>query len=473
MKILSEATLTKFVDTSFEESQVVVVRSQWLDDLAKEGEEAPVLPRATIVNLSDNKLTSASIQRLWQMFPSAWWIDLSDNNIKDFDFPLPVVLGSLSLTGNTMDAKELETLAKVHILRIKLTPLSAVSVGLSSKAAGVTLITTKLLPNVWVVNDDFISFSDRVRSTKFHLSQQNIETGEAAIGEVTSINITVPQRITAGDWSAIRASPKASSLACVLQEIALSTPESDFFRLDVLLEDYLEEASIYNKFVRKLQIFNNSAVKPLPFMPIVDIQELVELPHRLRLDLSAALTASLLFHIPPILFKEALITAMLKHLSLKSMETMLKLPAFVKTAVVCLLRRLCKRELEEIRITQTLVPKPRAVGGLSNPCTYVTADGFNYLRPARKYLERDITVPEYHEECQSPTLDPSNPASPLYFSDLELDMLDNLPDTPTISSSAEAVHDLLDAGRKGVALGECNHLIQRVRSSNLPNCFAL
>lgn len=199
------------------------------------------------------------------------------------------------------------------------------------------------------------------------------------------------------------------------------------FTQDILTEDYLEEAHIYNTYVRSLAISNDSAVKQLKPMPSVDLYSLLNIPHKVRLDLSVVLTATILFHVPGHLLVESLTIMLSKYMSLTDITTLHELPLFVRTAIVSILRRVTRKELEEHTLNQQkLAAKPsRAevcmsadeLNHLPLP-TFTESSGFNFLRPIKRYLAS--ALPDNLSTSQHTE-----------FSELEYEILKKLPDTPT------------------------------------------
>lgn len=67
-----------------------------------------------------NKLSGHNLHLLWKKFPSAWWVDLSRNQISDIEAVFPLALGHLNLTGNDIKEKDIAYIAKSFILRLSL-----------------------------------------------------------------------------------------------------------------------------------------------------------------------------------------------------------------------------------------------------------------------------------------------------------------------------------------------------------------
>jgi hypothetical protein len=149
MRALSLLGVAKFAGTD-PDATVLLVKAQQVDHLAADAS----LPRACILTLSHNLLHDGALRSLWEKFPCAWWVDLEKNQLRSLAAQYPLALGKLNLAGNPIDLASLSSLDRVHILRLHLTVGAEMGASLNSYIAG-------LLPNVWVVNDDFISAADR------------------------------------------------------------------------------------------------------------------------------------------------------------------------------------------------------------------------------------------------------------------------------------------------------------------------
>ena len=81
MKELTELSVAKFTNSDSRESKVLVAKTQQLQTVGID--EACLLPAACIVNFHGNALTAECQKKLWSNFPSAWWVDLSNNCFKN------------------------------------------------------------------------------------------------------------------------------------------------------------------------------------------------------------------------------------------------------------------------------------------------------------------------------------------------------------------------------------------------------
>ena len=132
---------------------------------------------------------------------------------------------------------------------------------------------------------------------------------------------------------------------------------------------------------------------------------------------------------------------------MSDIENLVILPAFVKTAVICLIRRICRREQEELKTLGHMTDKPLRVRyphlarrtlaesyDSEDPpdSTFIGPDGFTFLQPILEFLMRPI-----HEQkkvgANTKTLN-SNSKSLQGFTDIELEILKYLPDVCTHST---------------------------------------
>jgi hypothetical protein len=407
----------------------IPLQSLFLED-AKEGSEPLIaLENVEIVNLQHNHFSQNIIPILFQCFPNAWWIDLSTNSLQSIDdVEFPLAIGSLDLRNNPkLKLSEFPTnLVSSHILRLSISPdifhYSEDSYNDDWKLINRVILQ---LPNVWVFNEAFISLKEReyVLQTKF--------------------STTFPKEppLMNSNWSNQTYSLRQMLILHSVQSLQFLNEKNDFQKLDILLEEYLTEALIFNQYVNHLLINNNSKIKYIQYKPsMIFIDILLVLPHKIRLDLSVLLTVSIIFEIPHVLFKEALLLLLAPYYPVESLEEMIYLPSFVKTAIVSLLRRITKRELEEFRISMYLKKKRittlkenqillNEMKNLKVPLNYSNYHSFQFLFNIKYYLE-DIHVISENKPAALLTADELL-AKTYELNDLEKEILKKLPDVPT------------------------------------------
>ena len=247
---------------------------------------------------------------------------------------------------------------------------------------------------------------------------------------------------------------------------------ADEFKLDILLEDYLEQARVWNDFFHEFNLLNNisTRIKMSP-MPTIDPSLFIHIPHRARLDLSVLLTASIMFDLPKPLFKETLFTLVSQYLPHSYLSTLIQLPLFVKTALVSLIRRLCRKELEEIEVTKKLSLKPPLSdmpsfdfayykGTNIPPPTFQGVNGYYHLRTMKYYLalsafskvnhtvHHTVGEPDASTKKRQPYY--SSSAYVLHatkpFSELEMEVMTELPNVPTKANALREMRALLNLG---------------------------
>jgi hypothetical protein len=313
---------------------------------------------------------------------------------------------------------------------------------------------TKLLQNlhvVWVLNEDFIK-SEEISAVTDGGSggggQQNWFFGRA-INEREKDAIDILN----------------NHLPCKQQ---FSNP----FRLDMVLEDYLQQARVHNS-----QDMVGQGVGWKKPMPEVRVECVLSLPHGSRLDLSVLLTASILFEVPEELFVETLKMLLLPlGATEQEVRDLADLPVFAKTGVINLIRRMCRREQSELEQYGHCLPAPfarynggqaahksllkkvkeaataagKATSGnaldnkfvvetvtpdlLRAPPTLPPPDAqcFRFLKTVRAYLSSALPNRGLLSASEQAAGSGSRRSAP--FNDMELDLLHHLPDIVTIAT---------------------------------------
>lgn len=163
----------------------------------------------------------------------------------------------------------------------------------------------------------------------------------------------------------------------------------------------------------------------------------MNMPHKTRLDFSVLLTISIAYKIPQEIYLDALIVLLNKYLTISEIKDLATLPCYLRTAVVMICRKICYRELIEISHFNGLSEKPKmsdfvsfvlTTDSLEYPdCplpTYELDGGFQHLGPVKYYLHRSL----HRDALFGPN---KKPDSYIPYSDLELELLEYLPDVPT------------------------------------------
>lgn len=176
MKILTDLLIKKYlVDLNINESQALWIPNESIQLLERDPQTTFNLEQVLLLCLNQNHLNSEALNDLWKVFPLAWWINLTQNQITQLDTLeyIPLLLGSLQVTNNPINIvssnevqeKLYKRFVSHHILRLSLSyqsiglpPLVTLSVmdeyNLHIKVNGI-------FPNIWVFNQEFITYQER------------------------------------------------------------------------------------------------------------------------------------------------------------------------------------------------------------------------------------------------------------------------------------------------------------------------
>lgn len=466
MKILNRTTFVKYVANSsstddYKEIYVLFVKANESYELINcyllESNEksstkeviVPLLENISSVYLSRNLISESALEILWKQFPAIWWVDLSYNAVESLAIQLPLALGLLNLSGNKIDIEaNLSYLSSLHILRLHLNiPEDMLSAFDMSETAFVAI----KLPNVWVINDDYITKADKVKSksmdTRIDIVVAIALPSEKKCDDDSVITDNITNQVSSSNdiglsCTHVFANIHSSNLMRAIQECPLEGIVEDEYRLDILLEDYYQQAAYFNHFAENNNMSHHSQHGRIKYMPIVDLYSLVKLPHRLRLDLTAVLTISLLMPIPKSLLRDALVIQLSNYISLADIEFFIKLPKFVKTALVSILRRISKKEKDDLGYyghlkTKSIVDKDlkkkqiefvQCSSLILPQLHYMSCEGFYFLRAIKAYLDAPLDYSKMKTNASSSEILPSSKDDE--FTALELEILDKLPDIP-------------------------------------------
>ena len=325
---------------------------------------APLTQYPTIlyVDLSHNFLKN--FDSLLYVLPNAWWINISFNGIQVLptNTHLPTVIGSLDLGHNdTLDLGSFSDLHGKHILRLTLTlgvkrardkngVLNEVHSS-TYKARRDSLLLS--CPNLWTVNDVFTTNEE---VTTLQASKAELTDSDKGISKNSKIAITSNRNnkdskrdyslfvdLSAKDWSSRVLSKREAAILSAEQSLSPQRRnDMDAFHLAILLDDYLEEACIANE--------NGSAyhgIKGRKY-PKIHVGRILELDRQTKLNFAALLTAWIRSYIPEKLYKEGLQTILGKSFAQGEINDIICLPEFACTSLVCFLRRLVLREIDDL-----------------------------------------------------------------------------------------------------------------------------
>ena len=480
MKILNLTTFVKYVANSsssnYKEIYVLFVKANeqfesincYLVDTNNNDDSnipvvVPLLENITSLYVSRNLLSESALEILWKQFPSLWWIDLSFNAIQSLSIQYPLALGLLNLLGNNKIDLEsnLSFLSSLHILRLHATIPQVI---LEAYDMSEAIFIAIKLPNVWVINDDYITKTDRAKSKAVAATSASTSSDlrvdiqfaitTPVVGKLIDDSSIITDNIANQSTSLNEvivsnthnfANIHTRNLLRAIQECPLDGIEEDEYRLDILLEDYYQQAAYFNHFVENNNMSHHSQHGRLQYMPIVDLHALTKLPHRLRLDLTAVLTSSLLMPIPKVLLRDALIIQLSKYILMSDIECFIQLPKFVRTALISILRRISKKEKDDLGYYGHLRSKLIIDADLKHKqaefvqCSslilpelhYMSCEGFYFLRAIKAYLDAPLDYSNMKTNTSSSEVIPISRDDE--FTALELEILDKLPDIPNSS----------------------------------------
>jgi hypothetical protein len=275
------------------------------------------------------------------------------------------------------------------------------------------------LPGLWVLNDEFIVSLDKqtiesVEDDPFPLSDSLDDGSEFTFEARLQKN---PISVESNLYKTYL-NPRETVLLHIHQALPSKSSIKHIVQLDILLEDYLEYAQVYNSNLRS----DGKKLEPLPSM---DPTAIMNLDMSVKLDLAAILGCSVVFDVPRKVLEEALVILLSPKMSVKEAQQLAILPRYVKTAIISLIKRIVSREKAELEMTSKLSAKPvvqrhnkkhRVIP------TYSDAQGFNHLRQAKEYLAGKISADSSGSEGS---------AVPPLFSELQNELLAAIPEVFT------------------------------------------
>lgn len=424
-RVMPESFFRKYVpDNDFRTALVCNFPNLEITNLARDDEsrEASPFTKCCMMLLSGNLLDENGIEQIWVDFPSIWWVYLSMNKVAQLERVFfPMALGVLDLSLNPLHIEDFHNLASCHILRLY---LSNNSIGRNNIALDadwdVQLAVTKNLPFVWVLNDLFIPYTNR----RFFASNH----GKPAFSDETKDS----------GWTSLQVNDRQGSILQAMHHLERTDAVSDIVRLDILLEDYMQESLIWYNYSTKLDRANNCGIK-VPTKRrkgyLSNLNSILFVPHRARLDLSVLLTNAVMFDIPHALLLDSATILLGQHVSTADIEALVTLPSFALSAVVSLLRRISKQEVidtdeghESRLLTLRINPATTLKYQSDFIASYDGHHGFQFLRDAQRYIHFRFSTTGGSTSSQRNVHDPHYVAP---YTELEREILAYLPDTPT------------------------------------------
>ena len=439
----------KDINTFIDKSQVFSsIKAGERDDVAV---QSVALQYIDLLDASHNRIHS--LVGMTNFIPSVWWANFRYNFLsQSSSLHLPGALGSLDLCHNPISSDVLHVLAHKHILRLymdvgntllkdretlsmcpntwvfndnyfvynersemeSLVENTPLWIDIRDKALKNSLITLDI--NEQSIN---VTAPQNLEQMKLNvsltgsldLSTLNPERGngnflqEVVGGQIGGISLALSDDISVRSevgqdghdfdqwqWRNTQSLRQGSFLAALNKFTPSAAYPIDFYRLDVLLEDYLDEAHLANA-----SSIPYKAVQGQRY-PVVDVLQVLSLPRRSKMDLSLLLSVNILVELPSALLSDVAIHMLLGYMSPNAVKDLLRLPSFAKTAVLALIRRVLDKEEEELKKYGILIDKyilsakPVVPSGPEGfvPTFSASAEGWYHLHGALRYLHCPI-----------------------------------------------------------------------------------
>eukprot|EP01041_Mallomonas_annulata_P009347 gene9347-19394_t len=377
-----------------------------------------ILPSVCFVDLSVNDLQS--MEGFFTNFPIAWWIDLSNNQITSLEsIGIPLCIGSLNLSHNNLRYDDLIPLRHCHILRLNIKGNMYIDFEKESTQEYIL----ECIPNLWILNEDYIPMKSRKRhsassrhhsrgasrnhsisdthktASNNHISTSpqlkintKIEINDEISSKYSNIASYLDEATAPSEWLSDHLYHiRQTNLLNAIQNISKSIESLNYSRLDIILEDYLHEVWIFNKH----RLTQGLGGQPMPY---VDCVHMLKLPHKIRVDLCVLLTATIIFDLPPMILRDGFVLLLHQYMPMTSIQDLVLLPRFIKTALVAMIHRICGREQMELKIAMRMSDKPLHTSvidamGIPPSPTFGHSSGFTFLKPFRMYLEQPLPNP--------------------------------------------------------------------------------
>lgn len=241
-----------------------------------------------------------------------------------------------------------------------------------------------------VISDDISLASDSISGNGHqHKYQKNNEDEYADYQPESMFHFHIP------------GNRESALLAAMHTFTPTSTYTIDYYRLDVLIEDYIEEASIANNV--NIDIPYNGIIGTK--YPTININILITLPRHIKMNLTILLSIIILYpNLPKILIEDIIKQMLHEYMNVKSALDILLLPIFAKTSINCLLKRIIYKEEEELLSYGTLIDKRILLRNMSSDLKnefnnkkfkYIstcsgTSKGWKHMYLALEYLHTSI-----------------------------------------------------------------------------------
>jgi Leucine rich repeat len=320
--------------------------------------------RLRYLHLSGNALQSLSTTDLGAC-RDLWSLYIKNNQLCDVSgLSRYALLGSVDLSHNKLDRRALLSLRRTHILCLSLRGNAELS----------TLTRAQLisqLPLVWVLNDEFITASDRLsllhdNSNSIDDTDMQMQLPAVATGLTASASAKALLQLQLPPWwcqssSTTHAAQFAQYLCHEIPDIS----KAEGSRLKYLLNHYEATVREQNELSIK-QSYNSAATAanishkdncPLPYT-----KQILSLSPAAMLDVAVMLTVKLRYAstIPVRVLKEALLIRLVTEIGSKSADDIAILPPYICTALIWMitqrLNELIQQQLDEGLSYDVVVP---------------------------------------------------------------------------------------------------------------------
>ena len=371
VKVLTEELLYAHCKVPLPDVQVVDIRRLALDRLASL-ERCRSLRTLIAAGNSIKEVTADIVGECREL----WKLDLRDNMVTDLGglvlFP---ALGHLYLSGNRITYEELSTLGGVHVMELRLEN----NRGLTTTEGGSDPAQYRrnvlfLMPHVWVLDGVFVTAEERAAVAAYFSDGSSDRSpdddtadgdgdgggggggggGEPGPGAGSPLRELAKRRVeeTKQRWVGPHV---AGKLAVVLRKAETDAPArprlSDAYRLKHLTHLYSLDAALQNDYYRRMTHFLPGGLPSL-VLGELHLVALAALPHRVRLDLTVTIAATLGYAVRPAIVEDAM-TVLLAGVvggdvpASRIAKDLSILPHFAVTVAVYFLGELCGGELEE------------------------------------------------------------------------------------------------------------------------------
>ncbi len=380
---------------------------KYIEIVNEESVKEPIAPNMLLVDLAFNSIKY--FKDLFIAFPETWWLNLTGNHnlniIGDLISSFPISLSLFDIANNyniKVPEDELNLISDKYILRFNVifpsfhqtVKYENYGYFYSDEYSKIRKEYLSILNNIWVLDDDFLTNEDRNISFS-----DVIEVGNTRWNKAAAMSSTTRQQTI---LNAIQIMPSSKS------------NRTEYKKLEILFEDYIEQARIYNSYINN----NHSTIK-MKYMPSFNCNAMLDLPHSTRLDLLMILAISIIIPFPLVYFNDVLLALLSQFMDKKTILDIPHLPIFVKTAIIALIKRISTREIDELKeyngklthkiLYREVVARYDDYTAAPTHPTYDEYSGFYHLRSIKRYImdkkvvKRSLLPSDYYESSYTST----------------------------------------------------------------------